>query len=143
MCARSLVVCWLLILGIATPAVVQFGEGIEPGGTSWRKQHLQVALRLRHQGYRGACVGLYGYVPVPFDWPEQQVKVLHEEISPGATINYQTIDGAVRVMTFKIAHLEAGQEAKALVTFEIRRNQLLCRQKTTSSRSPTRNNLRA
>src|SRR5688572_393248 len=30
----------------------------------------------------GPCAGVYATIPVPTDWPEQQVKIVAEEISP-------------------------------------------------------------
>ena len=69
-----------------------------------------------------ACRALVGYVPVPTDWPEQQVSTVTEEISPEAKIHYETVDGGVKLMNVRIGQLAAGQEAKALVTVEICRN---------------------
>ena len=69
----------------------------------------------------GPCKQLVGYIPVPMEWPEQRVKVLEEDISPGVTIDYQPVSGTARVMTFKIASIDGGKEAKAVVTFAVRR----------------------
>ena len=69
----------------------------------------------------GPCKQLVGYIPVPMEWPEQRVKVLEEDIPPGVTIDYQPVSGTARVMTFKIASIDGGKEAKAVVTFAVRR----------------------
>ena len=73
----------------------------------------------------GACRGITGYAPVPTDWPEQQVTILEEEVSPEAKISYKMIDGGVKIMNVRIPMLAAGKEAKALVTVEIRRSTML------------------
>ncbi len=73
----------------------------------------------------GACKGLTGYFPIPTDWPEQQVKIINEDISSGVRVDYKIIDGTVKVMSMKIASLPAGQEAKAVVTLEVKRSPIL------------------
>ena len=130
MSARWLIACLLVALGVATSAFAQFKEG-EPGGTKlgttevskWRCGVIITAVG-------GACRGLTGYVPVPKEWPEQQVKVAEESISPEAVINYETVEGSAKVMKIQIAHVDAGKEVKAVVTFEIRRSQLLAPENT-------------
>ncbi|MGA2032863.1 MAG: transglutaminase domain-containing protein [Thermoguttaceae bacterium] len=68
------------------------------------------------------CRGIVGYMPVPAQWPEQTVRVAHEEISPSVKLSYQTVDEYSKVMVVRIAILQANEEAKALVTFEISRS---------------------
>ena len=70
----------------------------------------------------GSCKGIVGYVPVPVDWPEQQVTVVEEDISPSAKISYQTIGGTMKLMVVKIPMLPSGQTANALVTLEVKRH---------------------
>ena len=113
------------LLSFLPPAVAQFVEG-DPGGAKlgqsqtkkWRCGMVVTAVG-------GACKGIVGYAPVPIEWPEQQVKVLEEDVSPGVKITYQVVDGTAKVMTVKIPHLEAGREARAVVTFEIQRSVML------------------
>lgn len=57
----------------------------------------------------------------PMEWPEQRVRVVAEESSPGVRITYQMIDEGARQMTIMIPGLAPGDEAKGLVTFEIER----------------------
>src|SRR5436309_8191820 len=45
----------------------------------------------------GPCAGLLGTFPVPTDWPEQQVKVVAEQISPGAQHRYRNTDGLKQI----------------------------------------------
>ncbi len=115
-----------LLLGVAASAAAQFKDG-EPGGpqvtgksqvSRWR-----IGMMIRSTG--GPCKGIVGYVPVPAEWPEQQVQVLKEEVSPGARLRYETVDGGVKIMMVSIAQLPANAEAKALVTFEVRRTEIL------------------
>lgn len=68
----------------------------------------------------GAVTGITATLPVPTDWPEQQVRVVAEETSPTVKkLSYRTLDGGVKQMVVSIPRLARGEEASALVTFEI------------------------
>jgi hypothetical protein len=120
-------IAWLTAI---VPAWAQFkqdeSDGTKIGAASttrWR-----YGMIIKASG--GACRGLNGYAPIPTDWPEQQVTTVNEEVSPEAKIQYETVDGGVRIMKVRIGQLPAGQEAKALVTVEIRRNAILAPENT-------------
>ncbi len=73
----------------------------------------------------GACRGLYATVPVPLAWDEQEVQILEEDFSPEVSRHtYRTTDGTVRQLLVKIPYLASGQEAHAIVTFEVRRRRI-------------------
>ncbi len=114
-------------LGMAVPIHAQFKEGGgEADGTKLGQSQTtrwQVGMIIRASG--GACRGLTGYVPVPTDWPEQEVSVIEEDISTEAKVKYETVDGGVKIMNVTIGQLASGHEAKALVTLEVRRNMIL------------------
>jgi hypothetical protein len=67
----------------------------------------------------GAFRRIVGTTSVPMDWPEQTVRPVSEDVSPGARITYQTVDDGVRQMVVTIPSVGAGQEARGIVTFEI------------------------
>ena len=72
------------------------------------------------------CLGVYGSVPVPTEWPEQKVQILTEDASPKVKIEYRTLaGGTASQMIVRIARLEANEEAHAYVTFEVTRRTLL------------------
>ena len=115
MTIRCFVGC-LLLVGLVATARAQFKDG-EPGGTKLGRTTVtrwRCGIVVMASG--GACNGLVGYAPVPTEWPEQQVKVVEEDVSPEVNFTYQVIDGTAKVMVVKIAQLEANKEAKALVT---------------------------
>jgi hypothetical protein len=56
------------------------------------------------------------------DWPEQEVNVVTEDKSPEIQIHYSQLETGLKVMNVKLGSLAAGHEAKAMVTFEIRRS---------------------
>ncbi len=122
----SVLVC-LLAVG---PARGQFkepdAEAVKVGES--RTSQWRAGVVVRASG--GACRKLAGYFPVPTDWPEQEVRTLHEEISPEIKLRYELVDGGAKIANIRIAQLASGAEAKALVTFEIRRSMILPPEKT-------------
>jgi hypothetical protein len=87
----------------------------------------------------GAVTGIVATLPVPMDWPEQSVRIVKEEKSPGISrISYRTLDGGVRQMVVTIPRLAAGQEASAIVTMEIAKRQILEPAETASLAVPER-----
>ena len=114
-----------LVLSVAASASAQFQAGGEVKGTKMGESttsRWQVGVMITAGG--GPCTGLVGYVPMFVDWPEQQVSVVEEEVSPGVTTNYKMVEGT-KVMLVNVPNLPAGQQAKAIMTFEIRRSPLV------------------
>ena len=125
MFVRSSILAFLLGFAMAGPLFAQFKDA-EPQGTKLgdpKTFRWKAGMVISAVG--GACKGLTGYAPIPIDWPEQQVKIVDEDISSEAKVDYKIVDGTVKLMTVKIAHLGAGQEAKALVTLEIKRRPII------------------
>jgi transglutaminase-like putative cysteine protease len=73
----------------------------------------------------GPCAEMMGTIALPVDWPEQQVDVIKEDLSPYVSkVSYRTVD-TVRQMLVVLSRLPAGQDAEAMLTYEItRRSQL-------------------
>jgi hypothetical protein len=86
----------------------------------------------------GAASGLVATLPVPMDWPEQQVKVVGEEKSPGARISYRTLGGGVKQMVVSIPKLAAGGEASAIVTMEVTKHAILAPSETGGLVAPSK-----
>ncbi len=115
------------LLGLCAAALGQFGEavpqarGLGPASVGrWRIGVIVTA--------GGACRGVVATTSVPTDWPEQAVRAVDEEVSPGVRVSYATIDdvarrAAVRQMTVRIASLTPGQTAGGVVTFEVKRRE--------------------
>ncbi|MGO8749638.1 MAG: transglutaminase-like domain-containing protein [Thermoguttaceae bacterium] len=114
-----------LVLSVAASASAQFQAGGEAKGTKMgdaTTSRWQVGVMITADG--GPCTGLIGYVPMFVDWPEQQVSVVNEEVTPGVTTNYKMVEGT-KVMLVNVPNLPAGQQAKAIMTFEVRRSSLV------------------
>jgi hypothetical protein len=122
-----------LALPWAGPAAAQFKEG-EPGGPQVgeaRVSKWQAGFEVTAVG--GPCKGIVGYMPVPVEWPEQQIKIAAHDISPAARVSYQPLDD-IKVMVLRIPQIQSNETVKALVTFEVRRSvQLLPGEKDRSA----------
>lgn len=69
----------------------------------------------------GVVSNVVSDVQLPVEWPEQQVKVIEEDVTPFARrLDYRMVD-TVKEFLLNIPQVPAGQEAKALITFEITR----------------------
>jgi len=122
---RASIAAVVLLGGLAAPAFAQFKED-DPGGVKMGESKVQrwrAGLSVDAAG--GPCKGMVGYVPFPTEWPEQTVKTVEEDISPEIKVSYEVLEGTVKLMIVKIPYLDAGKEAKAVVTFEIRRHAIL------------------
>ena len=93
---RSLLVTALVWQCLASAVFAQFKEGEEGGVklgpskvTRWKAGMIVTASG-------GTCRQLTGYVPVPREWPEQQVHTIKEEHSPEARIGYENVGGGAR-----------------------------------------------
>jgi len=81
-------------------------------------QQCEFGMVFKAQG--GIFKDVVGTVTVPGDWPNQQrVRVVKEELPPGATVTYKTILDIGRQMSVKIPAVRPGQDARAVVTFEV------------------------
>jgi hypothetical protein len=114
-----------VLIAAAQPLGAQF-EDAPAGGPKLDQETVQrVTVGLRIEAVGGPCGAIYGTTPVPLDWPEQEVKLVTEDVSPSVRYEFQQPTPTVRQMVIEAPSLAAGQEAHALVTFEIRRRTLL------------------
>lgn len=111
-----------LSCSVATAQFRQADPQGPPTGET-KVQRMQAGLTVRAVG--GPCRGIVGYMAVPTDWPEQQVQIVDEDVSPSARVSYQMVDGMAQQMTVRIPNLAPGEEARVLITFEVRRSTVL------------------
>jgi len=111
----------LVALASALPAYAQFKDGEAGGAKLGQSQVHKWKAGVIVSAIGGPCQNIVGYMPVPQAWPEQTVRNGEQEITPGVRIGYETIDG-VKVMVVRIPLIQAGQQAKGLITFEVTRN---------------------
>lgn len=92
-------------------------EGEKPANVAVQRWRIGMLMTAQGSGFRRVV----GTLTVPTDWPEQRVRVIEEDLSSGVSISYQTIEDTARQMVIKVPALVAGQQSRAVVTFEIRR----------------------
>jgi hypothetical protein len=122
----------LLGITIITPASAQFDQDPSKGAAtgdngpkmgSAQTKTIKIGVKIKAVG--GPCRGIVASVPIPTDWPEQKVKAGEEDLSPGIHhVTYRTLEGGVKQMIITIPTLAAGEEAHALVSFEVTRSSL-------------------
>ncbi len=122
--AASLV--WLSAVGVSTVRG-QF-EDVKSLGIRLDKtvvEKIKIGIIATAQG--GPCNGMVGTVPVPTEWPEQKVQILREDVTPNVSkVEYRSLHaGTAKQMVVTFGHLKPGDEAHALVTFEITRRTIL------------------
>ena len=72
----------------------------------------------------GTVSGIVATMAVPSDFPEQKVKTVKEELSPQVKkVSYRDLGGE-KQMVVSIPRLAAGEEASAIVTFEITKSEI-------------------
>lgn len=69
-----------------------------------------------------AVTGIVATLPVPMDWPEQKVRIVDEDTTAKTKVSYRVIDGAVKQMVVTIPKIAAGEQAHAIITFEIEKH---------------------
>jgi len=134
--------CFLAVIGWAAVGAAQFQDQAPAGGIRLgdsKTQRWRCGLTVEALG--GSCRDIVGYVPFPQDWPEQTVKIVAEDISKEAKVSYETVDGTVKMMEVQIRQLASGAEARALITFEMRRSVILAPQSTDGFRLPDKKKL--
>ena len=106
----------------ANPAFAQFEiaeqktKGPVYGET--RTAHWQIGTKI--EAIRGPAIGLYMTIPIPTDWPEQQVRIVEEDISRNCgKVTYRMVDGGVKQMIVSVPRVAHGDTAHALITLEV------------------------
>jgi hypothetical protein len=103
----------LVIACFATSLLAQ--EEIKFSATAVSKWRIGIVVKAT-----SPATNVVGTMPVPMDWPEQSVKLIEEDVSPEVKkLTYRELDGGVKQMVMQIPKLLAGQEARAVLTFEV------------------------
>ncbi len=102
-----------------------------------RTQRWQIGLSVEAPG---ACSGIVATLPVPMNWPEQQVEILSQDLSGQVrSVKFRTLEpGGVQQMEVVIPQLAAGDTATALVTFEVIKSDIVAPGETDGWKRPAR-----
>ena len=123
---------------VAGPALAQIQHEQHTGGIRLGEpftHKYRVGVYVKAVG--GTCRGIMVTLPVPLDWPEQKVRIDDEDISAAVkSVRYRTIGGGVKQMLIEIPMIRSGDEAHALVTFEVERRTILAPEDTSGYQIP-------
>jgi hypothetical protein len=119
---------FLLVTLLAVPGFAQFeneqpqGKGVQLGKEV--TQRWQVGVRI--EATTGDVRGLFITVPVPSDYPEQEVRVLVEDYSANVgAVKSRILEGGVKQLLVTVPQVRAGDEAHAIVTLEVVTREML------------------
>ncbi|HEX3727464.1 MAG TPA: hypothetical protein VHV08_14520, partial [Pirellulales bacterium] len=123
---RSILIALVLVL-MPAAAWAQFNTQPEQNGPRLDRQStVRIRLGVIVRAAGGAVFNSVATVPVPSEWPEQQVAIAKEDLSSSVHgVTYRNLgQGGARQMVVEIPLIPAGGEAKALITFELTRRVL-------------------
>ncbi len=124
---RILVLFFVSAMLPTTTARSQFGAPLQfqnknAHSDMERERTLRWKVGIKIAAATGPCSGIRGTFSVPIDWPEQDVKVVEENVSDTVRqTQYRNLDAGVRQMFFVIPRLNFGETAEVTVTFEVTR----------------------
>ena len=141
---REMLVGSLCSLACLVPSIAaaQFLEDapVAPGGLTLgdvRHQRFRVGIKVTAEG--GPCKSIYATMPLPSSWPEQQVQILSEDLSPNvSTLKYRIVTNGVKQMIVEIPDLAAGDKAHAIITFNLERAAILAPKDTRGYQIPSK-----
>ena len=145
--SRTIVSIFVEIVAIvfmASLAAPSWGQFVDAGPASGgprlgdtRLQRFRVGMIVVAAG--GSLRDVYATMPVPGEWPEQQVRVVEEDVSPDVrSLRYRTLPTGVSQMIVEIPSLRSGAKAQAIVTFELTRAAILPPENTTGLLVPAK-----
>jgi hypothetical protein len=92
----------------------------EPSPSESNVQRWRIGMEITATG--GPCMGLIGTQTVPMDWPEQKVKIVSQELPPGAKVAFRTVEeGTAKQMILRIPRAMPNEKTVAAVLFEVAR----------------------
>ncbi|HEY2828051.1 MAG TPA: transglutaminase family protein [Pirellulales bacterium] len=86
----------------------------------------KVTLGVKIRAIGGPCRGIVASFPVPMEWPEQKVEAADKDFSPGVHLaSERVLSGGAKQILINIPSLASGEEAHAIMTFEVTRSSIL------------------
>ena len=134
---RHALLALLALVGTAS-AQQQLRPDVSPNGPQLaeaRTQYIQFGIEITAKG--GPIHNIVGTVPVPIDWPEQQIRVASEKQDDEfRRVTYRMLGNTVKQMRVELPRLEAGKTARVLITYEVRRHAMTAPKSTDALRIP-------
>jgi len=125
---------WILPAAVRGQLAESAADILRPALGDMRVQRYRVGVIVAAVG--GPCRGIYATLPVPAAWPEQQVRVVEENVSAGVKGPQFRSLGGVEQMVVSMPTIPAGGKEFAIVTFELERFAILAPADAASWRIP-------
>ncbi|REK06711.1 MAG: hypothetical protein DWQ37_21925 [Planctomycetota bacterium] len=84
-----------------------------------RTYRLRVMIRI--SAPEGPVKGITATCPIPMDWPEQQVRLLSQELSPASRVSEEVLPGQAAFIKFQVPFIKQGEAAFVERMYEITR----------------------
>lgn len=118
---------WYLFVAVMTtgvPLVVsgQTEEKVETkteAAAQSQTQTWEFGISVRASG--GPCGAIFATFPIPADWPEQQVRIASEQVSPHVQRKAYRESEGLKQVTFEVPQVTNGDTATCFLTLEVTR----------------------
>jgi hypothetical protein len=133
----ALLLLILATFGSAAPAWAQFKDEAKESGIRFgEEQTSKYMAGAVITAANGPVRNVKALVPVPTDWPEQEVKIVNEDLSPDVKkAGYREMLG-VKQLLIEVPMIGGGQEIHCRITFEVKRRMVLPPEDTSTLRVP-------
>jgi transglutaminase-like putative cysteine protease len=100
------------------PRFSEKGIQIEKSETSFYQVGVVIEARV------GSCKGIQATLPIPMEWPEQELRMHNKVINGPAKVGFRKISPYVQQLTVEVPFMQYGQKVEVLVTYEISRHSI-------------------
>ncbi len=117
----NVVALWLTVFCAPTFAQIA-AEGVSPAGPRYGEpQTHRFRVGAEITASRGACRNMVAMVSFPLECPEQEVRIVDEDISSevGEVTYRPLVGGEVKQMLIHVPYLQRGNTARAIITAEV------------------------
>lgn len=137
---RTALLSTLLCFVFLPQVSAQIQEEKDPYRRYGKMQISQYRVGASITARKGAVQNIVAMVAVPFECDEQHVKIIEEDVTSHCDqLDYRLLrEGGARQMLISIPYLPAGEEAHALVTFEVQTSTILPPEDTSSLQIPAK-----
>lgn len=118
----SLILCVFVLIALAAAtargqaSAAARGRFVDPLVQNWK---IGVVVR----GGDGLATGITATAPIPTEWPEQQVEIVDRDVSDNVGgVAFRDLEPGARLMVVTIPRLQAGDVARAVLTFRVTRS---------------------
>jgi hypothetical protein len=104
--------------------------------TDPRTYRLKLVLRI--EAPDGKLTNVTAIEPIPMDWPEQEVRLISQKVSPGVHISQQVVPGQAAILKFQVTSVPKGGSATVERLYEITRYRMQFRLPPEEMKDPHR-----